>query len=73
MSAQPAEMSRTPREAAAFHPASPWHYDGPRRERQYVSVDVDVLQEAHAQMHPDGTFFIENCWEPICRHLLGAA
>jgi len=72
MSAQPAEMSRPTREAAAFHPAPPWHYDGPRRERQYVSVDTDDLQEAHQKMHPQGTRYVENCWELICRRLTGS-
>jgi hypothetical protein len=32
-----------------------------------------ALQEAHEQMHPRGTVYVENCWEPACRHLLGAA
>lgn len=32
-----------------------------------------ALQEAHERMHPNGTRYIESCWELTCRHLLGAA
>jgi hypothetical protein len=35
--------------------------------------ELEALQEAHERMHPQGTVFVENCWDPACRHLLGAA
>jgi hypothetical protein len=42
-------------------------------ETESAERDRSPLQEAHQQMHPRGTVYIESCYEPVCRRLLGAA
>jgi hypothetical protein len=45
-----------------------WSEEPGRSERE-----MEALQAAHERMHPKGTVYIEKCWEPVCRDLLGAA